>query len=108
MVIEDFPNRVDGAKMYGVTLDMDIHILEDELGIKRNNAYSEIERVLQGVGYKHVQYSVYVCPEPKSSEIQVVHDTIMALKGLPWFSQAVRQIIAFEVSTWGDITGAFE
>lgn len=93
--------------MYGVTLDMDIHTLEVELGIKRNSAYSEIERVLQGVGYKHVRYGVYVCPEPKSSEIQVVHDTIMALKGLPWFSQAVRRFIAFEVSAWGDITGAF-
>lgn len=109
MVIEEFPTFEEGtAAMFGVTFDLDIHELEDVLGIPRQKAYSDIEKALSKIGYKHIQYSVYVCPEPKHSELLVVHETIDALKALDWFSTCMRQVVAFEVSRWGDITQAFE
>ena len=106
MVLVEFPGK-SGAKMYGITFDLDTHILEDELGIARQKAYAEIEEKLNDIGYKHIQYSVYVCPNPSHSEIQVVTDTVDCLRQLPWFSQAVRQIVAFDISSWGDITNLF-
>lgn len=94
--------------MYGVTFDLDTHILEDELHLDRQSAYKAVERCLAGIGYVHVQYSVYVCPKPKASEILVVHETIEALKELEWFSQAVSRIIAFELRSWGDLLDSFK
>lgn len=108
MVIEDTPNNEGGAVMYGVTFDLDTHILEDELGIERKKAYSEIEQVLEGLGYVHVQYSVYVCPNPETPEIAVVYDTIEALKKLPWFGEAVSTFLAFELSSWGELSSRFK
>lgn len=108
MVIEAFPLFEEGtALMFGVTFDMDIHELEDSYGIPRQKAYAEIERALSALGYKHVQHSVYVCPEPLHSELLVVHETIDALKGLDWFAPCMKQVIAFEISRWGNITDVF-
>lgn len=109
MVIEEFPAFEEGADaMFGVTFDLDIHELEDTYGIPRQKAYTDIEKALLSIGYKHIQYSVYLCPEPRHSELLVVHETINALKPLPWFSACARQVVAFEVSRWGDITQAFK
>lgn len=108
MVIEDFPEFEEGAAtMYGITFDLDVHELEDVLDISRQKAYAEIERALSSIGYKHVQYSVYVCPKPHSTELLVVHETVEDLKHLPWFSSCVKQVVVFEVARWGDITEAF-
>ncbi len=108
MVIEEFPSFGEGVSaMYGVTFDLDIHELEDVLGVSRQKAYADIESSLAAIGYKHVQYSVYVCPEPRRSEMLVVHDTVEALKGLPWFAACMKQVVVFEVARWGDITEAF-
>lgn len=107
MVIEEVQIDEGGDKMYGVTFDLDTHVLEDELGISRKVAYAEVEKALKEIGYVHVQYSVYVCPEPDVPEIIVVHNTVEALRKLPWFSEAVSRILAFEVSTWGDLSSCF-
>lgn len=108
MVIEAFPLFEEGATlMFGVTFDLDIHQLEDSYGIPRQKAYAEIERRLAAIGYKHVLYSVYVCPEPEHSELLVVHETIDALKALDWFAPCMKQVIAFEISRWGNITDVF-
>ncbi len=93
--------------MLGVTFDLDIHQLEDSYGIPRQKAYAEIEQRLAAIGYKLVQYSVYACPEPQHSELLVVHETIDALKALDWFAPCMKQVIAFEISRWGNITDVF-
>ena len=94
--------------MYGITFDLDTHILEDELKVDRQGAYRAIEGALDAIGYVHVQYSVYVCPEPKSNKLMVIHETIEALRALPWFSEAVTRIVAFELDSWGDLLSAFK
>ena len=96
-----------GDAVYGVMFDLDTHTLEDELGISRNDAYRSIERKLEELGYIHVQYSVYVCPHPRTNEMLVVHETIEALKELEWFSPAVSRIIAFKLESWGDLIESF-
>ena len=92
--------------MYGVTFELDARIL-DELGIGEAAAYAEAAGALRGIGYVSVRHGAFVCPEPKCPEIQVVHDTIMALRDLLWFPRAAARVVAFEVTSWGDITGAF-
>lgn len=109
MVIEESPTFAEGIQvMFGVAFDLDIHELEDVLNVPRQKAYADIESALVEIGYKHVQYSVYVCSEPRHSEMLVVHETVEALKGLPWFSDCMKQVVVFEVARWGDISSAFK
>lgn len=107
MVIEEIQIDEGGDKMYGITFNLDTHVLEDELGISRKVAYAEVEKALKEIGYVHVQYSVYVCPEPDVPEITVVLNTVDALRKLPWFGEAVSRILAFDVSSWGDLSRYF-
>ncbi len=94
--------------MYGITFDLDAHILEDELGIDRQDAYRAVEKALAAIGYVRARHSVYVCPEPSSGKFLAVHDTIVALRALPWFAEAATGVVAFELDCWGDLSGAFE
>lgn len=89
--------------MYGITFDLDLKKLE-ELEIDHQCAYKAIEDVLKGVGYKNVQDSIYVCSNPKSSEILVIHETVEALKTQAWLQKVVNRVVAFEIESWGDIT----
>ena len=107
MVIEPMP-KSKGDVMYGITFDLDTHILEDELKVSRQKAYQQIETLLESVGYTHIQYSVYVCNEPKTSEITVIHETIETLKQISWFNSAVTRILAFEIKSWGDLLPYFQ
>ena len=94
--------------MYGITFDLDAHILEDELGVTRKEAHRAIEGTLATIGYVKAQYSVFVCPKPKHNELLVVHETIETLKALPWFAEAATRVVAFELDSYGDLLGAFK
>ena len=94
--------------MYGITYDLDVHVLEDELGIKHKAANEQIEQILENVGYTRFKYGTHVCQNPRVPEILVVHDTITALKGLPWAGIAIKNLVAFKVEDWGDITSCLK
>lgn len=94
--------------MYGITYDLDTHVLEDELGIKRKVANGQIDQILESVGYVRFKYGTYVCQSPQVPEILVVHNTITALKELPWASMAIKNLVAFKIEDWGDITSCLK
>lgn len=64
-------------------------------------AYAEIGRVLGRYGYEWRQGSVYVGGDDDLAKLFLV---IEDLKALPWFSAAVRDIRAFRVEQWSDLT----
>ncbi len=64
-------------------------------------AYSEIGKVLSRHGYEWRQGSVYV---GGSEDYAKLFLAISDLKALPWFPQAVRDIRAFRVEAWSDLT----
>ncbi len=89
--------------MYGITFDLDAHILEDVCGIGRKPALDALGEALAKLGYVRVQYGVYVCTEPTVNGLLVVHETIEALRSLDWFCEAVTRVEAFELRSWGSI-----
>ena len=93
--------------MYGITFDLDTHILEDVYKISRAKAYSLITKDLEAIGFKHLQYSVYVKPKDKD-EMLYVYQVIGTLKRYEWFKDAVHDIIAFKLDSWSEITKAFK
>lgn len=94
--------------MYGIMFELDAHVLEDELGLDRKEAHRLVERKLESAGHVRVRYGVLVCPNPKTNEMLVVHETIEALKDLEWFAPAVSRLTAFKLESWGDLTEAFK
>lgn len=108
MVIEEFPAFGSEDEMEGVTFDLDTVVLEEVYGVSRAAAYAEMEKRLAALGYKHVQYSVYICPEPSKSGKLLTVELYKTLADIPWFSECVRQVTAFKVAEWGDLTPAFK
>jgi virulence-associated protein VapD len=64
-------------------------------------AYSDIARVLRGYGFEGIQGSVYVTSNEDLANLMLA---ISALKALSWFPQSVRDIRAFRIEMWSDLT----
>jgi virulence-associated protein VapD len=64
-------------------------------------AYADIGRVMARYGYEWRQGSVYIGGDNDlATLIHVVDD----LRKLPWFPASVRDIRAFRVEQWSDLT----
>jgi virulence-associated protein VapD len=64
-------------------------------------AYAEIGRIMTRYGYEWRQGSVYIGGDDDlATLIRVVDD----LRKLPWFPASVRDIRAFRVEQWSDLT----
>lgn len=94
--------------MYGIILDLDAMILEDEYYIQKRTALMKTERVLKENGYERFCSGVYICSEPKTGEMLIVYETIKALKKIDWFNASVINITAFKLDCWSDITKVFK
>lgn len=66
-----------------------------------SQAYSDIGSTLAGFGFDRVQGSLYIT---QSDDLANLFSAIIALKGLPWFPNSVRDIRAFKVEQWSDFT----
>ncbi len=64
-------------------------------------AYADIGATLGGFGFSRVQGSLYTTP---SEDLANLFAALSALKALPWFSAAVRDIRAFKIEHWSDFT----
>jgi virulence-associated protein VapD len=64
-------------------------------------AYAEIGRVMAAHGYEWKQGSVYIGGD---NDLAVLFSLIDDLRALPWFPTCVRDIRAFRVEQWSDLT----
>jgi virulence-associated protein VapD len=64
-------------------------------------AYAEIGRVMARYGYEWRQGSVYIGTD---ENLATLFSLIDDLRNLPWFPIAVRDIRAFRVEQWSDLT----
>jgi len=64
-------------------------------------AYAEVGKILSHHGYEWKQGSVYV---GSNDNLATLFEVVNALKALPWFPIAVRDIRAFRVEQWSDLT----
>jgi virulence-associated protein VapD len=64
-------------------------------------AYSDIREVLLRFGFEWKQGSLYTTNDEDMAKL---FSALMALKQLPWFPKAVKDIRAFKVEQWSDFT----
>lgn len=94
--------------MYGITYDIDERALEEKASISQSEAEAQIESALSSIGYERFKSDIFVCPNPNGPEIVIVHDTITTLNGIPWAKDAVKNLVAFRIEDWGDITNCLK
>lgn len=87
--------------MFAISFDLTVATVEQHHPKAVARAYSDIRATLNGFGFERIQGSVYVCD---SEDLGNLFDALDALKPLPWFPPAVRDIRAFRVEQWSDFT----
>jgi len=65
-------------------------------------AYDDIAALLRKYGFEWAQGSVYISA---NEDLVNLLQAMNALKALPWFPKAVRDVRAFRVEQWSDFTG---
>ena len=93
--------------MYGITFDLDAHILEDGYNIEHAKAYTIVRNELEKLDFKLFKYGVFLC-EKYENDMLIVHDVVNALKKYEWFNAAVKNVYAFKLDAYSDISKAFE
>ena len=88
--------------MYAIAFDLEIATLKQEYGDPYNNAYFEIRKELDDLGFDWTQGSVYLYHG--EGGLAAVYLAISKLSGIPWFTKSVRDIRAFKVEDWSDFT----
>lgn len=89
--------------MYAIAFDLRIDDLKEAYGEPYNNAYSEIQKELEALGFDWKQGSVYTTKE-ESGSLTTVYKAINKLASIKWFKDSVRDIRAFKVEDWSDFT----
>jgi virulence-associated protein VapD len=88
--------------MFAIAFDLVIAEVEAIHPRGFQSAYSEIGAALRRFDFRRVQGSVYLTDNDSLSNLT---SAMVALKGLEWFPQCVRDIRAFRVEQWSDFTG---
>lgn len=93
--------------MFAIAFDLKIEDLESHYpGVNYNNAYAEIQAVLQKKEFQRIQGSVYI--SKKNGDLANLYEALDALATIHWFSKCVRDIRAFRVENWSDLTPTFK
>jgi virulence-associated protein VapD len=66
-----------------------------------SQAYADIKVTLAAHGFDWVQGSLYLT---SSEDLGRLFAAVMALRTLPWFPASVRDLRAFRVEQWSDLT----
>ena len=89
--------------MYAIAFDLKIDDLKKHYGDPYNGAYAEIEKELSALGFEWKQGSLYVTKD-NVNPLTILNKAINKLSKIDWFKNSVRDIRAFKVEDWSDIT----
>ncbi len=87
--------------MFAIAFDMTVASVLKHHPKGVSQAYRDIGRTLRPFGFERVQGSVYLT---KNDDLANLVAAILALKGLPWLPDCVRDIRGFKVEHWSDFT----
>ncbi len=87
--------------MFAVAFDLDTKRTKQAHPKGLTQAYTDIGQTLAQFNFDWQQGGVYTC---NTEDLANLFDAMQALKALPWFSAAVRDIRAFRVEQWSDFT----
>jgi virulence-associated protein VapD len=93
--------------VYAIAFDMDIDQLRTHYGDSYNNAYLEIRRALQRLGFTWQQGSLYVGGGQVTAVAAVLAAQDLA-RTLPWFAACVRDIRMFRIEEQSDLMPAVQ
>ena len=91
--------------MFAIAFDLVVKQTEASHPRVVAQAYQDIANELGQFAFSRVQGSVYIT---QSDDLANLFRAIMALKALPWFPAAVRDIRAFKVEHWSDFTSVIK
>lgn len=91
--------------MFAIAFDLDTNDTERSHPKSVTQAYADIRSTLKRFRFDWQQGSVYTCD---NEDFGNLFDAMLALKDLPWFPAAVRDIRAFRVEQWSDFTPRFK
>ena len=86
--------------MYAIAFYLKVDDLKKSYGDPYNDAYDEIKRELDQLGFEWTQGSVYINYSNKNT-LTTVYKAITRLSKINWFKDSVRDI---RVEDWSDFT----
>ena len=89
--------------MLAIAFDLTVSEVERLHPRSVSAAYADIKRVLVKYGYEWTQGSVYLGGDDDLAKLFLL---ISDLRALSWFPASVRDIRAFRVELWSDLTQA--
>ena len=87
--------------MYAVAFDLTVNDTEKYPPKGVSQAYTEIGAILGEHGFRRVQGSLYVTDDEDMANLFLA---IQSLCAQAWFPRSVRDIRAFRVEQWSDLT----
>ena len=90
--------------MFVISFDMVIANAKRHHPKGSRQAYTDIETALHTHGFERVQWSVFAAKDENFANLILA---VMALKSLPWFGKAVKNIRAFRMEPGTDLTAIF-
>jgi virulence-associated protein VapD len=87
--------------MFAIAFDLTLADAEQHHPKGALQAYRDIKKTLAKFKFERVQGSVYVT---NNHDMVNLTRAMLALKTLPWFPLAVRDIRAFRIEDWSDFT----
>ena len=87
--------------MFAISFDMSISDLKLNYGEPYNNAYFEISNILEEYDFFRTQGGVYLSTK---NDMANLLRAVNALKNTLWFNRSVRDIRAFGVEDWSNLT----
>jgi len=89
--------------MYAIAFDLKIDELKKYYGDPYNGAYAEISKEMELLGFNWAQGSLYVAKDT-ANPLAMLNKAINKLAKIDWFKKSVRDIRAFKIEDWSDIT----
>ena len=99
--------KPQGRPVYAIACDMDVDSLRARYSDPYNNAYTEIRRVLQELGFRWQQGSVYFGGDEVNAVTCVLAAQDLARR-LPWFAASVRDIHMLRIEELNDLMPAVQ
>ena len=90
--------------MLALTFDLSVGKLKETFGEKYRKAYYETKNILKKNGFFWYLGSSYLTEGTMAELFKAVSD----LKGTLWFKESLKDIRAFRVEDWSDLTSIFK
>jgi len=87
--------------MFAIAFDLVVADADEHHPRGATAAYADIGATLKRFEFTRIQGSVYVT---EKDDMANLFAALLALKALPWFPEAVRDIRGFKIENWSDFT----